>query len=473
MRRRTSRGLPGRPPVRRRPLMPVGLCAAMTLALCAAGPYAAAGSSATVLRTRVVDAAPEDAADGSYPYAFGADDEEVEGAADTADAASLDPGGTYRSTLPEGAVLSYRLDLDATANAYVSATAVPRPGARVAAADGLRVSVRDAEGHVCSTGTAHFGPTRSPRPVAAWAGRETGEGGSYLCRGAGTYYALVERRGASGAAGASSSPDDWDLELDYVTEPAARGTGESAPGIWNSAAPAPVSGDPVRRSGGAGFAEARALDQGVWKDAVRPGQTLFYKVPVDWGQQFYATAELQGGTGGDAGFLGTALTMSLYNPARGPVDEAEAGYGGERATAALRPLPPVAHENRYASVDRVGAMRFAGWYYLAVHLGTPVGDRFGAGPYGLTLRIRVSGEARPGPVYTGRSAPSGVFEVGARTRGEAEDGTGNGTDGSGRGAGSRPMKLLAAGGLGTGSLLLLWLGLWTLLSRRRRPARTG
>jgi hypothetical protein len=122
-------------------------------------------------------------------------------------------------------------------------------------------------------------------------------------------------------------------------------------------------------------------------------------------------------------------------------------------------------------------MRFAGWYYLAVHLGTPVGDRFGEGPFGLTLRIRVSGEARPGPVYTGRSAPSGVFEVGARTRGEAADGTGNGTDGatggSGRGADSRTMKLLAAGGLGTGSLLLLWLGLWIVLSRRRRPARTG
>jgi hypothetical protein len=35
------------------------------------------------------------------------------------------------------------------------------------------------------------------------------------------------------------------------------------------------------------------------------------------------------------------------------------------------------------------------------------------------------------------------------------------------------MRLVAAGGLGTGSLLVLWLALWTVLSRRRRPYGTG
>jgi hypothetical protein len=449
------------------------VCAAVAVALCAAAPYADA--SPTGAQDRGVDVR-AGAADGSYPYAFGEDDREIEGATAAGDAARLEPGGTYRGTLPDGATLFYRLDLDATTNAYVSATAVPRPGARVASADGLRVSVQDADGHVCSTDTVHFGPTRSAHPVAAWAGREAGAGGSYLCRGAGTYYALVQRRGASGVSGASSSPGDWDLELDYVTEPASRGTGDTAPGTWNSAAPEPLSGDPVRRAGGAGFAAARALGQGVWEDDVRPGQTRFYKVPVGWGQQLHATAELaDGGDGGGSGsgaggFVGTALTMSLYNPVRGRVDDAEASYGGERSTAALRPLPPVAYENRYASEDRAGAMRFAGWYYLAVHLGTPVADRFGDGPFGLRLRIRVSGTARSGPVYMGRSVPGGVFEVTAGTRREAVAGTGGG---SGGGAGSGAMELVAAGGLGTGSLLVLWLALWTLLSRRRGSRRTG
>lgn len=460
MRRRTESGrLPVAPPARRRRGASAAVCAALTAALCAAGPYAAAVP-----------------ADASYPYAFGDDDQVVRGATGTGDAVRLDAGRTYRSTLPDDATLSYRLDLDASTNAYVSATAVPRPGARVSAADGLRVSVQDADGHVCSTNTVHFGPTRSAHPVAAWAARLTGEGGSYLCRGAGAYYAVVERRGASTTAGASSSPDDWDLELDYVSEPAPRGAGDTAPESWNSASPEPVLGDPVRRAGGAGFAEARALGRGVWKDAVRPGQTLFYKVPVDWGQQLYATAELGSGTdgGGEGGFLGTALTMSLYNPVRGRVDDAETGYGGEQTTAALRPLPPVAYENRYASVDRVGAMRFAGWYYLAVHLGTPVEDRFGDGPFGLTLRIRVSGSARPGPAYVGRSAPAGVFGVtgGAREETAAGAGGGSGSGGAG-GGGNGTMRLVAAGGLGTGSLLVLWLALWTVLSRRRRPYGTG
>jgi hypothetical protein len=378
----------------------------------------------------------------------------------------------------------YRIDLDATTNAYVSATAVPGPGATVSTGDGLRISVQDADGRLCSTDTVHFGPTRSPHPVTAGAARETGPG-TYLCRKAGTYYVVVERRGASASGAGSEAPsssDDWDLELDCTTEPALQEAAPTAaPETWDSASPDPVPGDPVGRTGGAGFATARALEQGVWQDTVRPGQTLFYKVPVDWGQQMHATAELGSTTGGD-GFVGTALDLSLYNPVRDRVDDADTGYGGEQTTAALRPLPPVAYENRHATTDRVGAMRFAGWYYLAVHLGAPVAERFGDGPLGLTLRVRVSGTARSGPVYLGRSVPRDVFRVTAADRQEAEAGTsgggssGTGTDtgdGSGPPGGDPTMKWVAAGGLGAGSVLVLGLAGWTLLARRRPPARSG
>ncbi|MER6121210.1 hypothetical protein ABT173_00615 [Streptomyces sp. NPDC001795] len=456
----------------------------MTVALCLA---AALGVTVT-LPARAAQAS---AAGTPTPYAFDRDARRVEGAAGTTDAVRLDPGRTYRSGLPVAGKRYYRLELDATTNAYVSATAVPRPGAAVSSSDGLKISLQDAHGTTCSSGTAYFGPTQSPHPIAALASRETGPG-TFVCKGAGAYYVVVERRDLS-----ASAPGDWDLELDYASEPALRQTGATTPpGAWNSATPEAVLGDARRRAGGAGFAAASALGQGVWQDAIKPGQTLFYKVPVDWGQQLSATVEMGSSTGGD-GYVGTALAMSLYNPVRAYVDDADAGYSGAQTSAALEPLPPVDYANRHAVGNRVSGMRFAGWYYLAVHLGAPVAVRFGNGPFGLTLRVRVNGTPKSGPAYAGRSAPRGVFEVTAADRevaaaaGTEGNGTGGGSAGprvtaSGSGSGSpdsadigkgggggdtRTMQLVAAGGIGTGSVLVLGLGVWTLAARRRARGR--
>lgn len=125
-------------------------------------------------------------------------------------------------------------------------------------------------------------------------------------------------------------------------------------------------------------------------------------------------------------------------------------------------------------------MRFAGSYYLVVHLAAQVADRFGAGPFGLTLRVRVAGEAGTGPAYAGRPVPGDVFAVpvggsdDAAGDGRADGAAGTGESGGGTGR-SGVMKLVAAGGIGTGTLLMLTLGMWTVIARRRavrtvRPA---
>jgi hypothetical protein len=441
----------------------VTLCATVALAAGLALPARAAPPSAATDGANGTNGTPA-------PYAFARDARTVDGATGTADAVRLDPGHLYRSALPADGKRYYRLDLDADVNAYVSATAVPRAGAQVSSSDGLRVSVQDAGGTTCSSGTSHFGPTQSPHPIAASASRQTGPG-TYGCRGAGPYYVVVERRDLSGSATGA-----WDLELDYVSEPALRqpdATTTTPPGGWNSAAPDTVLGDAVRRAGGAGFAQASALGQGVWQDEIRPGQTLFYKVPVDWGRQLSATVEMGSSTGGD-GYVGTALAMSLYNPVRAHVDDAYAGYSGAQTSAALTPLPPVAYANRHAAGDRMSGMRFAGWYYLAVHLGAPVADRFGDGPFALTLRVRVSGTPVSPPAYAGWSAPRDVFDVTAADRQEAVAGTPDGAGNTTAGDDSdqaRTMKLVAVGGIGTGSVLVLGLGTWTLAARRRARGR--
>jgi hypothetical protein len=295
----------------------------------------------------------------------------------------------------------------------------------------------------------------------------------------------------SGSSSEGSS-EKWGLELSFVSEPAVtKGGPTSAPESFDSAPPEDLSGDPERRRGGSGFTTASPVGQGVWRDeaGIRAGETLFYKVPVGWGQQLHVTADLGSATGGD-GYVGNAFDMSLYNPVRGLVDDRTAHYRGEQRSTSLDPLPPVAYENRFSLDGEVSGMRFAGWYYLALHLGTSVADRYGEESLGLTLRVRLEGRAGAGPGYLGTSEPRGVFEVTAYdqeaaekgTTGETLDGAGAGGDdvdasggdnGSGDSSGGDrrlAMTVVAAGGIGTGSLLVFGLAVWTLVARRRASA---
>ncbi|MGW5137036.1 hypothetical protein [Streptomyces sp. NPDC004135] len=393
------------------------------------------------------------------PYAFAEGARSVEGARSTADAERLALGTAYRSSLPDSGKVNYRLQLDATSSAYVSVTAVPPPGSTVSVIDGLKVSVQDAEGNSCSGDTASFGAARSPHPIAAWGVREISPTKS-LCQEAGAYYVSVERADPEGEG---SSPGAWELELFTTTEPTAKTGATGAPQVWNSATPQPLQGDPEPRHGGAGFAGATPLDQGVWRDDIRPGQTLFYEVPVDWGRQLAVTADLGSSDSGGTGYASGALDLALYNPARGRVAGVSVGYDGDQASGSLPPLPPVDHANRYGAVAQVGAMRFAGSYYLVAHLAPNVADSFGDGPFKMTLRVRVSGEPRSGPGYAGESRPEGVFDVSEQDREAAAEGVPASDD-------DAVMRVVAVGGIGTGSALLVGLGVWTLVARRRSAA---
>lgn len=390
------------------------------------------------------------------PYAFVPGARTVAGAQrPTADAALLDPGRAYRSSLPRDGRLFYRLRLTAEATAYVPVTAVPPADTTVSATDGIRVSLQDAKGTPCSYASTRFGAGLSPRPVTALAQRDAGKA---LCQGPGTYYVLVERLDAEGS-GAAARTGRWDLEITPATEPGLAQAGPStAPQTWDSATPAPLTGTARDRPGGTGFSTARPLGQGVWRTALAPGETRFYKVPLDWGRQLHASAELGGAAG--HGYVGGALDLSLHNPVRGYVDDAALGYTGAPKTAALAPLPPVEYANRQAVPAAVTSVRFAGDYYLVVHLSTRLAGTFGRGPFEVTLRVRVGGRAHAGPAYAGRPVPADVFTLTEQDR-EAVP-----VAAAGDGTGHRAMRLLAAGGIGTGTALLLLLGGWTLAARR-------
>ncbi|MFF5423572.1 MULTISPECIES: hypothetical protein [unclassified Streptomyces] len=388
------------------------------------------------------------------PYAFDGAAEWIQGAATSLDAQVLRPGRTYRDTLRKDGKVYYRLDLGTDRNSYVSVVAVPKPGGTVEYGDGVRITIQDGSSNECGYQEADFGSGEYARPLAAYARRVLRDDLT-SCRSAGAYYVLVERESAAGSA-----QDDWELELRHVTEPLLKKAGPTAlPEVWPSATPAPPGGGQQRRQGGAGFHEAVSLREGEWRADIRPGQTLFYRVPVDWGQQLFATAELGSSTKADDS-VSNALTLALDNPALGFVQMETVGYDGEPSTLEFDPLRPVAHENRGSYENATSGMRFAGWYHLTVTLSPEVAAAYGDGPIPLTLRVNVTGDARPAPAY---DADPGIFAVTDDDREAAA----SGASGATAPASSGTMKAVAAAGLGTGTVLLLGLGAWALLARRR------
>ncbi|MGW2859824.1 hypothetical protein [Streptomyces sp. SDr-06] len=381
-------------------------------------------------------------------YRFPEGVQDVSGGATSADGPVLKAGAAYRSVIRPGGKLYFRLVLDGENDAYASAVALPGPtGAKLAYGDSLKVSLQNADGDDCDSQRRSIGSAQYPHPIAAYAYRGVRRSLS-TCQKPGTYSMVVERE-----SDPTSTRSDWGLDLRYTTEPTRNGSGPStAPSGWPSASPPPPTGTARGAHGGTGFHDAPALADGRWSDTIRPGETLFYRVPLDWGQQLFARGGLGSLPAAKDGYVGTALSLQLYNPARGFVSGASAPYEGKQREAALDPVAPVAYENRYSTTDEVSAMRVSGPYYLAVSLSPEVGQTFGDEPYDLTLGLTVRGAARSGPEYAGRAPDFGA---------------------GGSSAGDSSMKLLAALGIGTGTVLVAGLGVWTLVARRRAAAAPG
>ncbi|CAM5625718.1 hypothetical protein GCM10010329_20940 [Streptomyces spiroverticillatus] len=399
------------------------------------------------------------AAAGPDAYVFAEGAQQVKATSSTAEAPALAAGKTYRDSIGPGEKRYYRLDLDARTNAHVSAVGVPKAGARVQYADGLKVSVLDGSSIPCDQGEGmNFGSAAFPRPLSATAARLVVPD-SRRCQTAGAYYVLVQR-----TTKAESSREDWELEIRHQSEPGLKKAGPTeAPKDWPSTPPGPPAGAAKKRHGGTGFNDAAALTGGEWRDEITPGQSLFYRVPVDWGQQIYADVGLHNAEGGRKGTVGNALSFTLHNPARGYVAGHNSMlYDGELKTVSLDPLPPVAYENRFAFSSAVGGMRLAGWYYLRIALSPEVGSAFGDRAYGVTLRVAVQGAAKAGPAYTEESREFGVPKGDPQAVDEGRGGVPDGRSGV--------MRVVAAAGIGTGSVLVLGLGTWTLLARRRAAA---
>ncbi|WP_436737791.1 hypothetical protein [Streptomyces sp. BBFR102] len=420
------------------------------------------GAVGLALAAVLLGTAPVRAEGGTAPYVFADGAEQVAGEVSSTDAHTLAAGRAYRSRIGPGETLYYAVDLDASSYAYASAVAVPKPGAKVEAGDSLTVTLRDRRDNQCGTGDARFGSAEYPRPLAAQAVRAV-EPDAGACQEAGPYFVVVER-----TTEGTSAQEPWQLELRLLTEPAVEGKGgpTQAPSPSPTDAPADIpGGEPVERPGGTGFNDSVALADGSFKTRLKPGESVFYRVPVDWGQRLYVEPELGSATSGKSIALVTgALQTALYNPAYGPVTDDSLVFSGSPQTRRSAPLQPVAYANRHAPAADVNGVRFAGWYYVQLTLSPEMAEVFRGGDFGVTLRVRVQGEPAGGPRYAGDAGP---FQVGDRERDAAEDGRSDAEV-----TRSETMAVVAASGIGTGTVLLAGLGTWFWVARRG-AARSG
>ncbi|MEE4420749.1 vWA domain-containing protein [Streptomyces bugieae] len=393
---------------------------------------------------------------------------QVRGTATKSSAPHLVPG-QYLDSIGPNEERFYAVDLDAASTADFSATVVPQAGATVGLLDTVRTRIAYSTDSACESSTAMFGQSEGATPLTSAVSRVPSETGTGTCDKAGRYWLVVERKAAEGSDAAR-----WPMELTFHVEPRlTKGVtpAQSEPeyGAGGKDATLPTS-EPRDVTGGTGFNDARTLHPGVWRDRLLPAQTLWYKVPVGWGQQLrydveFANEPTVRGHSATTSFGGT----QVYTPARTPVGsgtgefDVSVPYDGRPASLAMGTVP-VAWTNRYEGHPNVIPVHQKGDFYLAVTLGAKAAEIAQNPRIGVVLRVAVLGKEKAGPeagAATVTGAASGRTP-GARTDGAAQDGGGWST---GR------VVAVAVGAVGV--LLLAGLALAYVRARRKPSAGGG
>ncbi|SHL64002.1 hypothetical protein [Actinacidiphila paucisporea] len=385
----------------------------------------------------------------------------IAGAATTADAPAMRPGVTYRDTIKVGETRIYGITLVDKSSAYASAFALPAPGTRVAYGDGIELKLVSADGDTCDSVDAHFRDDGAVRPVGSAVSRLIGVDSS--CQDANQYDLSVHR-----TSNGTSDPGVWPLELRLVLEPPLKSGAAAghAPKGTGTASPTPLtSGTAQQARGGTSFDTAAAVKTGIWKDKVLPGETRFYKVPVDWGQQATVFSDFSSvQTIDSAGFVISGVRLAAYSPVRQLIDDQEHLYEGT-PTSLHEQLAPVSYANRAADDSDVARVRYAGWYYFAVSVHPDVAKETG-GAVPVTLRVDVSGTAQAAPDYDGDPKAAGIgvdaHDVSAANGAPQSAGP--------SASGESAKRFLGFAALGAGTVLVLSLAVWTLTARRRAAA---
>ncbi|WP_353950898.1 VWA domain-containing protein [Knoellia sp. S7-12] len=166
-------------------------------------------------------------------------------------------------------------------------------------------------------------------------------------------------------------------------------------------APAPVNPMPV--VGGPTFSSAPRIAPGSWKETFVSGETLFYRIPVGWGQRLRVSVASAPGSVTDEVRRLTHYAPVLYAPDRGIVGEASLSYG---SFGQKRHTQQVSAEVRYRNREIPGSpvVDLAGDYFIRIAIPHSRQDATAEVP--MMFRVEVEGTVEGAPTYAGASSGS-------------------------------------------------------------------
>ncbi|KQY31310.1 hypothetical protein ASD42_21940 [Nocardia sp. Root136] len=313
--------------------------------------------------------------------------------------------GQYLDTIGQQQKRFYAVDMPAGATAYFTGiVSFPRAKGvsttedmnalelRVYGRDGVDCHIREREletrasdGVALTVATAFEGATEEPTSAD-----------SAKCKGAGRYYFEL-----NWDLVAKGSPARLPLEVLVGVEPGVTDPGPAAVStpvtFTDPAGPA----QPV--SGAGSFTAATTLPgSGNFTDTLQSGEYVFYRVRLDWGQGLAYRVRFAE-TGGASSTAASNVETTLYSPLGREIDSDTAAYTGRSSAELTLASVPVRYANREESDAQVKRESVAGWHYVAVKLGIPMGAD-AMPPTPVQLDVTVSGTAEPGPTYVGVSA---------------------------------------------------------------------
>ncbi|HEU4675764.1 MAG TPA: VWA domain-containing protein [Motilibacteraceae bacterium] len=307
----------------------------------------------------------------------------VTGTPDPAGAPTLAPGA-YVDQLAPGESKYYALDVPAGAAPVVN-------GALIAGAtqpllgqpENFIVVLLDDQGVECTRAAAS--QTVPSFTASATATGERAQAGGDRCTGT-ERLVKVERMNSDGD-GVNS------VELLYsligAPDPAAAPAPpvEAGPAGGTTAAPTAVPG-------GTSYNDAPTIGTGSWSDTIRTSETLYYKVPVGWGQALRVTASFVSQTA-DQGIAGTQLVaMEVHDALRdNPLNRKLVQPGEDTRQISISTPPVTAPASAEATV---APFKVAGDEYIVLNASSGLGEKKVAASR-VRLDVQVVGQQVQGP----------------------------------------------------------------------------
>ncbi len=395
--------------------------------------------------------------------------------APTYGAAPVAAPGQYLDTIGQREKRYWAVDVPAGATAYFSGT-LSFPRLRdISATDDLntlQMRIFGADGEDCNVFESELS-TKSSDGAALTVAKafdgatkeRKGNSGSDKCKGGGRYYFQLTWEKVSAGV-----PERLPVELIVGIEPAVTGAGPVAVAPPTTFVEPSGAGTPV--SGGSSFTVAGTLSgSGRYTDTLQPGEFVFYRVRLDWGQGL--AYRVRFGANGGRGLDNLSnIRTSLYSPIREEIDSDFSAYTGtEGVLPANKPMAtvPIRYNNRKADQLESRREAVAGWYYIAVKLGSTF-EQGENHPVSVQLDLTVTDTKESGPTYAS-TIGDGVFgenSTGVKTPTSRTPGAAPAVAESRASESDSSTGLIAIGVIGVAIIGVAGVLIGLLVARRRR-----